>query len=83
MTLSDSHRRIQNITKGLPAVMSLPADLVLTDPEELALRQSAEAAGPRILQFLAERKYSEAIRTCEELAVSCHCILRPYPRHGS
>ncbi|MFZ2412928.1 MAG: glycine--tRNA ligase subunit beta, partial [Candidatus Cryosericum sp.] len=68
MTLADSHRRIQNITRGLPAVMNLPADLVLTDPEELVLRQSAEAAGPRILQFLAERMYSEAIRTCEELA---------------
>lgn len=70
MALSDSHRRIQNITKGLPVVVSLPADLVLTDPEELALRQSAEEAGPRILQFLEERKYSEAIRTCEGLTVS-------------
>jgi glycyl-tRNA synthetase beta chain len=67
--LADSHRRIQNITKGLPAVTSLPADLLLTDPEELVLRQSAEAAAPRILQFLAVRKYPEAIRTCEELAV--------------
>lgn len=69
VTLADSHRRIQNITRGLPAAASLPSDLLLTDPEELALRQSAQAAAPRILQFLAERKYSEAIRTCEELAI--------------
>jgi glycyl-tRNA synthetase beta chain len=69
VNLADSHRRIQNITKGLPAVTSLPADLLLTDPEELLLRQSAESATPRILEFLAERKYAEAVRTCEELAV--------------
>ncbi len=69
VTLADSHRRIQNITRGLPAVTSLPPDLLLTDPEELVLRESADAAAPRILQFLAVRKYPEAIRTCEELAV--------------
>ncbi len=69
VTLADSHRRIQNITKGLPTATSLPADLLLTDPEELALRQAAEAAAPRIRQFLTVRKYAEAIRTCEELAV--------------
>jgi glycyl-tRNA synthetase beta chain len=69
VNLADSHRRIQNITKGLPAATSLPADLLLTDPEELLLRQSAECATPRILEFLAERKYAEAIQTCEELAV--------------
>lgn len=69
VTLADSHRRIQNITKGLPAATSLPADLLLTDSEELVLRQSAESAAPRILQFLAVRKYAEAIRTCEELAI--------------
>jgi glycyl-tRNA synthetase beta chain len=69
VNLADSHRRIQNITKGLPAATSLPADLLLTDPEELLLRQSAESATPRILEFLAERKYAEAVRTCEELAV--------------
>jgi glycyl-tRNA synthetase beta chain len=69
VTLADSHRRIQNITKGLPSATSLPADLLLTDPEELVLRQAAEVAAPRILQFLAARKYPEAIRTCEELAV--------------
>lgn len=69
VTLADSHRRIQNITKGLPAATSLPADLLLTDPEELVLRQSAESATPRILEFLAVRKYAEAIRTCEELAI--------------
>src|SRR5450756_2793286 len=69
VTLADSHRRIQNITKGLPAATSLPADLLLTDPEELVLRLAAEAAASRILQFLTARKYPEAIRTCEELAV--------------
>jgi len=69
VTLADSHRRIQNITKGLPAATSLPTDLLLTDPQELVLRGAAEAAAPRILQFLAARKYPEAIRTCEELAV--------------
>jgi glycyl-tRNA synthetase beta chain len=67
--LADSHRRIQNITRGLPAATILPADLLLTDPEELVLRQSAESAAPRILEFLAVRKYADAIRTCEELAV--------------
>jgi glycyl-tRNA synthetase beta chain len=69
VTLADSHRRIQNITKGLPSVTSLPADLLLTDPEELLLRQAAETAAPRILQFVTARNYPEAIRTCEELAV--------------
>ena len=69
VTLADSHRRIQNITKGLPVATSLPADLLLTDPEELVLRQSVEAVAPQILQFLEVRKYPEAIRTCEELAV--------------
>ncbi|MHB8107390.1 MAG: glycine--tRNA ligase subunit beta [Candidatus Cryosericum sp.] len=69
VTLADSHRRIQNITKGLPPVTSLPADLLLTDPEELLLRQVAETAAPRILQFVAARNYPEAIRTCEEIAV--------------
>ena len=67
--LSDSHRRIQNITKGLPASTSLPPDLLLTDPEELALRQAAETAAARISLALEERKYLDAIHACEELSV--------------
>ncbi|MCX6085828.1 MAG: glycine--tRNA ligase subunit beta [Caldiserica bacterium] len=66
--LADSHRRIQNITRGLSAVTSIPPDLLLTDPEEVVLRESADAAAPRILELVAMRKYPEAIRTCEELA---------------
>jgi glycyl-tRNA synthetase beta chain len=66
--LADSHRRIQNITRGLPAVSTLPTDVTLTEPEEIALRQAAEAAAPRIRQSLSQREYTQAIRTCEELA---------------
>ncbi len=65
--LADSHRRIQNITKGLSPVESLPTDMVLTEPEEIALRQAAEAAAPQIRQYLSQREYVQAIRTCEEL----------------
>lgn len=65
--LADSHRRIQNITKGLPLVAALPADLLLTEPEETALRQSAEVAASRIQLLLSEREYVQVIRTCEEL----------------
>lgn len=68
VTLADSHRRIQNITKELSAVATLPADLLLTDPEEIALRESAETAVPLVLQFVTTRKYAEAIRMCEKLA---------------
>ena len=66
--LSDSHRRIQNITKTLPPVSTLPADLVLTEPEEIALREAAETAAPRIQHHLLQREYDEAIAVCEELA---------------
>ena len=67
--LSDSHRRIQNITKGLPASTSLPPDLLLTDPEELTLKQAAETGAARIALALEERKYLDDIHTCEELSV--------------
>jgi glycyl-tRNA synthetase beta chain len=66
--LADSHRRIQNITKTLPPVATLPADLALTEPEEIALRQAVEAAAPRIQQYLSRREYGRAIEVCEELA---------------
>jgi len=66
--LADSHRRIQNITKTLPPASTLPADLVLTEPEEIALRQAAEAAAPRIRQYLLQRDYVRAIKVCEKLA---------------
>jgi glycyl-tRNA synthetase beta chain len=66
--LSDSHRRIQNITRELPAVSALPADLILTEPEEIALRQTAELAAPRIQHALLCQDYTQAIRICEELA---------------
>jgi glycyl-tRNA synthetase beta chain len=66
--LADSHRRIQNITRGLPAVSTLPTDVILTEPEEIALHQAVEAAAPRIRQSLSQREYTQAIRTCEELA---------------
>ncbi|MHB8071704.1 MAG: glycine--tRNA ligase subunit beta [Candidatus Cryosericum sp.] len=66
--LSDSHRRIQNITKTLSPVAALPADLALTEPEEIALRQAAEVAAPRIQQHLSQREYVRAIEACEQLA---------------
>jgi glycyl-tRNA synthetase beta chain len=66
--LADSHRRIQNITKTLPPVSTLPADLVLTEPEEIALRNAAETAAPQIQHHLLQREYAEAIESCERLA---------------
>ncbi|HWQ21364.1 MAG TPA: glycine--tRNA ligase subunit beta [Clostridia bacterium] len=69
LTLSDSHRRIQNITKGLPASTSLPADLLLTDPEEVTLKQAAETTAARISLALERRDYLDAIHACEELSV--------------
>jgi glycyl-tRNA synthetase beta chain len=66
--LADSHRRIQNITRGLPPVSALPEDLPLADPEEIALRRAAETAAPVIQQFLQQKEYVQAIRACEELA---------------
>jgi glycyl-tRNA synthetase beta chain len=66
--LADSHRRIQNITKTLAPVSSLPSDLLLTEPEEIALRKAAEAAEPGVRQHLLHREYAEAIAACEELS---------------
>ncbi|MGB9665760.1 MAG: glycine--tRNA ligase subunit beta [Candidatus Cryosericum sp.] len=68
LALADSHRRIQNITKGLAEVPSLPADLLLTEPEEIQLRRAAEEALPRVEQLLASRQYSKAVNACEELS---------------
>ncbi|MEN6388331.1 MAG: glycine--tRNA ligase subunit beta [Candidatus Cryosericum sp.] len=67
LVLADSHRRIQNITKDLPDVVSLPSDLLLTEPEEIELRRASEDALPRILQFLTARQYRDAIKVCESL----------------
>ncbi len=66
--LADSHRRIQNITRELLPARSLPSDLLLTEPEEYALRQAAEGAFPIVELSLKHGDYAQAIRTCEGLA---------------
>jgi len=63
--LADSHRRIQNITKGLPEATSLPDDLLVTEPEEVQLRDAARVALPEILAALNQRNYARAIAVCE------------------
>ena len=63
--LADSHRRIQNITKGLPEATSLPDDLLVTEPEEVQLRDAARAALPAIRAALDQRNYARAIAVCE------------------
>lgn len=68
LVLADSHRRIQNITKGLPDAVRLPPELLLTEPEEIELRRVSEDALPRILQFLKAHQYPDAIKVCEDLA---------------
>lgn len=68
ITLSDSHRRIQNITKGHPAVAELPGDLSLTEPEEIALLEATGKAAPIIGADVACGDYTDAIRACEKLA---------------
>lgn len=68
VALADSHRRIQNITKGLPEADRLPDDMLLTEPEELDLKHLSEQALPRVMDSLAAHQYAEAIRICEELA---------------
>jgi glycyl-tRNA synthetase beta chain len=68
VALADSHRRIQNITKGLPEADRLPDDMLLTEPEELDLKHLSEQALPRVMDSLASHQYAEAIRICEELA---------------
>lgn len=66
--LADSHRRIQNITRELPPTPSLLPDLLLTEPEEHALRQAAERVSPIVELSLKRGNYAQAIRACEELA---------------
>ncbi len=63
--LADSHRRIQNITKGLPEAASLPDDLLVSEPEEVQLRDAARAALPVIRAALDQRNYAQAIAVCE------------------
>lgn len=65
--LADSHRRIQNITKGLPEASSLPDDLLVTEPEEVQLRDVASTALPMLRAALDQRNYAEAIRICERM----------------
>jgi glycyl-tRNA synthetase beta chain len=68
--LADSHRRIQNITKGIEDTTVLPADLPLTEPEERTLRDNAEVCASNVSRFLSLGQYGEAIRSCEALTPS-------------